>query len=262
VVEDCYWKHGSTRAQRYICLDHQHEVCSRCCVECCPVETPEWFSECTLAGHPTWPSASHAIPMKLVCLESSWEKRVFHNTSVKGFFESLGPLTHPPLHVAHRYVESSRHLAHYTRKPDGLLWTDANAWDAPIFYLAFHGSPGAVETVLERIDSREICEAFRDYGDYLCIIYIGSCSVLAGAAGEAFGDDLVKASGARAVIGYTTNVDWMNSLVVDMLFLYRFYRHGDPWNHLADIFDSVLKDFGPAREMGYTLLCADNDQRL
>jgi hypothetical protein len=119
-----------------------------------------------------------------------------------------------------------------------------------------------VETVLERIDSREICEAFRDYGDYLCIIYIGSCSVLAGAAGEAFGDDLVKASGARAVIGYTTNVDWMNSLVVDMLFLYRFYRHGDPWNHLADIFDSVLKDFGPAREMGYTLLCADNDQRL
>jgi hypothetical protein len=142
VVEDCYWKHGSTRAQRYICLDHQHEVCSRCCVECCPVETPEWFSECTLAGHPTWPSASHAIPMKLVCLESSWEKRVFHNTSVKGFFESLGPLTHPPLHVAHRYVESSRHLAHYTRKPDGLLWTDANAWDAPIFYLAFHGSPG------------------------------------------------------------------------------------------------------------------------
>lgn len=252
--KDCYWKHGMTPEQRYTCLDGRNEVCPRCCVEHCPVETPDWFSECTLSGHPTWPSARHAVPMKLVCLESSWDDRVFHNTSVKGFFESLGPLTHPPLQVAHRFVESSKHLAHYTRKPDGLLWTDPIAWDAPIFYLAFHGSPGSVETTLERIDSQALCEAFRDYGDYPNLIYIGACSVLAGPAGERFGDDLLKASGSAAVIGYTTNVGWMNSLIVDMLFLFRFYAHEDPWNNLTNIFESVLNDFVPAQEMGYTLI--------
>jgi len=91
-MEDCYWKHGTTPEQRYACLDGKNHVCPRCCVECCPVESSDWFAECTLSGHPTWPSASHVVPMKLVCLESSWDNRIFHNTSVKGFFESLGPL--------------------------------------------------------------------------------------------------------------------------------------------------------------------------
>ena len=256
MAEDCYWRHGTTSRERYFCLDNENEVCARCCVESCPVETPDWFSECTSAGHPTWPFAGKTVPMKLVCLESSWEERVFHSMSVKGFLESLCPLIHPPLQVAHRYVESSKHLAHYARKPDGLLWTDPNAWNAPIFYLAFHGSPASVETVLERIDSRALCEAFQGYGDYPNLIYIGACSVLAGPEGQKFGEDLLNASQSKAVIGYTTNVDWMNSLVIDLLFLFRFYTNSDPWTNLRAIFDSVVRDFGPAREMGYTLLPA------
>ncbi len=250
MAEDCYWGHGTDRERRYFCYDGESEVCPRCCVECCPVETPDWFAECAASGHPAWPSASRLVPMKLVCIESSWDDRVFHTTSVKGFFESLGPLLHPPLQVAHRFVESSQHLAHYTRKPDGLLWTDPNAWDAPIFYLAFHGSPGSVRTTLDRIDSQALCDAFRDYGSYPNLIYIGACSVLSGPAGEKFGNDLLETSGSKAVIGYTTDVDWMNSLMADLLFLYRFYVSEDPWNNLEAIFDSILRDFGPAREMG------------
>ena len=195
--------------------------------------------------------------MKLVCLESSWDDRVFQAMSVKGFFESLCPMTRPPLRVAHRFIESSQHLARYTRKPDGLLWMDPNAWDAPIYYLAFHGAPGSVRTALERIGPDVLCDAFRDYGNYPNLIYLGACSVLAGPTGQQFGHDLLRVSGTKAVIGYKTDVDWMNSLAIDLLFLYRFYTHKDPWNSLADIFGSVEKDFEPAREMGYTLLRAN-----
>jgi hypothetical protein len=254
MAEDCYWKHGTAPERRYICLDGKNTVCPRCCVECCPTETPDWFGECAQSGHPTWPFAVQTVSKKLVCLESSWDERVFHAMSVKGFFESLSPLIHPPLRVAHRYIESSKHLAHYTRKPDGLLWTDPNAWDAPIFYLAFHGTPGSVETPLERIDSNSLCEAFRDYGDYSNLIYLGSCSVLAGTAGGRFAEDLLRLSGTKAVIGYTTNVDWMNSLIVDLLFLFRFYTDPDPWGNLRRIYYSILRDFEPARGMGYTLM--------
>jgi hypothetical protein len=182
---------------------------------------------------------------------------VFHNTSVKGFFESLGPLR--ILLTLPTDTLNRQNILLTILETRRALWTDANAWDAPIFYLAFHGSPGAVETVLERIDSQERCEAFRDYGDYPCLIYVGSCSVLAGPLGEAFGNDLLKTSGARAVIGYTTNVDWMNSLVVDMLFLYRFSHMGIR-GHLAGIFESVRKDFSPARDGLHTVV-ADNGQR-
>ena len=85
MAKDCYWKHGATKEQRYICLDNKNEVCSRCCVECCPIETPEWFVKCPEAGHPTWLFGLNKVPKKLVCLESSWDRRVFHNLSVKGF---------------------------------------------------------------------------------------------------------------------------------------------------------------------------------
>jgi hypothetical protein len=263
MATDCYWKHESAERSRYSCLDGKNEVCPRCCVECCPVETPDWFAKCSKSGFPTWPAMAYTVPgklvpRKLVCLESSWDERVFHNLSVKGFFDALRPLTSPPLQVAHRYVESLKHLAHYTRKPDGLLWIDPQSWDCPIFYLSFHGSPGSIQTTLEAIGSQAICDSFRDYGVYPNLIFLASCNVLAGSIGKEFGRDLLNTSGSNAVIGHTTNINWMDSLLVDTLFLYRFYMDEDPWGNLEEIFDSVVKDFKPATSMGYTLLIKEN----
>jgi hypothetical protein len=197
------------------------------------------------------------VPRKLVCLEASWDRRVFHTPSVRGFFEALSPLVHPPLRVAHRFVESAKHLAHYARKPGGVLWTDPEAFDAPIFYLAFHGSPGAVRLPLGHVGSDVLCEAFSGYGGFNNLLYLAACGLLRGRKGTQFGRRVLQASGARAIIGYATDVDWMDSLVVDLLFLYRFYTHPDPWSHLLQIFASVQRDFGPARAMGYTLLQAE-----
>jgi hypothetical protein len=189
MAKDCYWEHDSPAEQHYPCIYGQSTVCPRCCVERCPVETPELFAACAAAGHPTWPSVGSAIPMKLICLESAWDESVFHTTSVKGFLEALGPLLRPPLRVAHRFIESAGHLAHYTRHPDGALWADPDAWDAPLFYLAFHGAPGAIEPALGRIGAGALCDAFANYGGYDCLIYFGACGVLRGAKGRSFARD-------------------------------------------------------------------------
>jgi hypothetical protein len=256
MTEDCYWKHGTPKERHYLCLDGENTVCPRCCVECCSTETPDWFARCVAAGHPPWPSVTYTVPRKLICLESSWDERVFKNMSVKGFFDSLRPLVRPSLQVEHRFIESSKHLLHYLRRPDGVLWVDPSAWDVPIFYLAFHGSPGSVQSVLERIGPDELCEAFAGYGAYPNLIYFGSCSVLEGAKGRKFAGDLLRASGSRAVIGYKKDVNWMDSMVLDLLFLYRFYTSLHTWNKLAETFESVQRDFKPARKMGYTLFQA------
>jgi hypothetical protein len=199
---------------------------------------------------------TYTVPRKLICLESSWDERVFKNLSVKGFFDSLRPLIRPPLQIEHRFIESSKHLAHYLRRPDGILWVDPSAWDVPIFYLAFHGSPGSVQSVLEQIGPDELCEAFAGYGAYPNLIYFGSCSVLEGAKGKKFAGDLLRASGSRAVIGYKKDVNWMDSMVVDLLFLYRFYTSLHTWNKLRETFESVQRDFKLARKMGYILFQA------
>ena len=179
---------------------------------------------------------------------------------MKGFFEAMAPLSHPPLTVAHRFVESEAGLSYYTKRPDGLMWRSEDLFDTPIYYLAFHGRPGAVTPLLGGIEAERLCAAFAGYGKggYKNLVYFACCSVLRGERGRRFAREFLKTSGVRAVIGYTTRVDWMASLVADMLFLHRFYRDPSPWRNLGRIFSSVQRDYPQARRLGHTLI-ARND---
>lgn len=256
----CHWGHTSDPERTYACFDGKSRVCARCCVEHCRRVTPRWFAECSAAGHPTWPAKSpeSTPPAKLVVLESYWDGKVFGTRSVQGFLEALGPILSPPLAVAHRFVESQRGLDYYTRHPDGLLWTDPRAWDAPVFYLAFHGSPGKMHSVLDNIGARALCRAFEGYGVYPVLIYFASCSMFRGRRGMNFARSLLASSGAKAVVGYKTEINWMQSMLVDLLFLSRFYASADPWSELPAIAASVRRDLPLARTLGWTLLTAND----
>jgi hypothetical protein len=195
-------------------------------------------------------------PPKLVILETYWNEKLFQTVSVKGFFEAMAPLLDPPLTVAHRFVESEAALAHYARRPGGVMWRRRELFDAPVFYLAFHGRPGGFASTLGRIGAAGLCETFAGYGGYRNLVYFAACNVLRGERGLSFARQFLKASGARAVIGYTTPVNWMASLVADLLFLHRFYSDPSPWRNLRRIFGSVLRDYPRARRLGYTLIMA------
>lgn len=192
----------------------------------------------------------------MVCLEAYWNEKLFHTASVKGFFEAMAPLHHPPLRVAHRFVESEAGLAYYAKRPDGLLWRSKDLFDTPVYYLAFHGRPGAVSPLLGRVEADALCEAFSRYGGYRNLAYFACCSVLRGKKGRRFAREFLKRTGMKAVIGYTRSVDWMASLVADMLFLNRFYSDPSPWRNLRRIFASVARDYAPARRLGHTLILA------
>lgn len=181
---------------------------------------------------------------------------MFESFSVKGFFEAMAPLVRPPLVVAHRFVESEHGLAYYARRPDGVMWRQRELFDAPVFYLAFHGRPASVSSMLGRIGAERLKELFAGYGDhgYRNLVYFAACSVLRGERGRRFAREFIAATGVQAVIGYATRVDWMASLVADMLFLQRFYSDPDPWGNLRRIFASVQRDYPRARRLGHTLV--------
>jgi hypothetical protein len=193
---------------------------------------------------------------KLVCLESYWNEKLFQSFSVKGFFEAMAPLLDPPLTVAHRFVESDAGLAYYIKRPGGVMWRHKELFDTPVYYLAFHGRPGTVRALLGRIGAEQLRDAFSGYGDggYRNLVYFAACSVLRGEQGLRFAHEFLKATGVRAVIGYSTRVDWMESLLADLLFLHRFYTDPAPWRNLRRVFASVQRDYPRARRLGHTLV--------
>ncbi|MDW8469643.1 MAG: hypothetical protein RML56_12375 [Burkholderiales bacterium] len=192
-----------------------------------------------------------------MCLETYWadrQARIFRDRSVRPFFEGLAAQFDPPIAIAHRYLDTPAQLAVYTRRPDGVLWRDPEAFDAPVFYLSFHGSPGRIHTALARIGPKALCRAFAGWGrGYDNLVYFAACSVLAGRRGERFAEAFLRASGSRAVLGYATDVNWMDSMLTDLLFLRRFYADPDPWENLGAIYASVCTDFAPARALGFVL---------
>ena len=200
---------------------------------------------------------SRKAPRKLVCLETYWgdhKARLFRRPSVLPFLEGLSAQLDPPLRIAHRHVDSLEQLLAYSRYKKGLLWRDRETFDTPVYYLSFHGSPGKLVTALAKIGSRELCRAFKGWGSYDNLVYFGACSVFKGARGERFAREFLKASGCRAVLGYTTDVAWMGSMVADLLMLQRFYADANPWKNLRKIHASVLEDYAPARRLGLTLV--------
>jgi hypothetical protein len=141
-----------------------------------------------------FPEKSLKVPPKLVCLEGYWNERVFQTFSVKGFFEAMAPLQRPPLTIAHRFVDSEAGLAYYAKRPDGLMWRNKELFDTPIYYLAFHGKPGAVSPLLGRIEAERLCEAFAGYGGYKNLVYFACCNVLRGEEGRVFARRFLKPS--------------------------------------------------------------------
>ena len=197
------------------------------------------------------------MPRKIVCLETYWgDHRIhlFQNTSVRPFLDALSMHFNPPLQIAHRFVESTAQLANYAGFPDGLLWRDPEAFDTPFYYLSFHGSPGTLRSSLERIGADALCDAFRGWGgQYPNLVYFGACRVFAGRDGRRFARDFLVQSGCRGILGYTTDVDWVDSMLIDLLFIRRFFGDADPWANLKRIHESVLDDFVPARRLGFVL---------
>src|SRR3954464_2274944 len=124
-------------------------------------------------------------PRKLVCLESYWDEELFQQFSVKAFLDGMAPLVHPPLTVAHRFVDSGAGLAYYLRRPGGLMWRQKELFDAPAYYLARKGAAASVRAWVERTGAGELISAFAGYGEglYRNLVYFAACNVLRGARG-------------------------------------------------------------------------------
>ncbi len=191
---------------------------------------------------------------KICCLESYWSQSMTDPLSVKPFLKAIGWMIEKEIVVAHRFIDSGEGLTYYTKYPDGLIWQDPKLAGIDLFYIAVHGKPGGLLTPVSEIDSAELITAFNGLNHYDNIVYFAGCDVLGGEKGKEFAKEFLKKTGTVAVIGYTSTIHWVDSIIIDTLFLSRFFSvNGNKYDQLQAIFDSIAKDYPKAKECGFNI---------
>jgi len=153
---------------------------------------------------------------KVLCLEGLWHEHEFDDrSSVLPSLEMLERLGVLDSFVYHDVATRDELRFHLQR------WCEMEN-DFFTLYLAFHGSAGTLH--LSRAESVALDELEAELSGQLdkCVVYLGSCSVM---NDKAMVKRFIKATGAAAVIGYTTDVDWVESAAMDLMVLEKLSRY-------------------------------------
>jgi hypothetical protein len=146
----------------------------------------------------------------IFCLEGEWESRLTDRRSVEPLLQVIENLDLWG-RVIHRDVATREEFEYYATK-----WTRRQYDRYPLGYFSFHGEPSRVRLGKDSLTLNEMAEILRGGADGR-VIYFGSCQTLA-----ASDEDLQRfcqVSGARAVVGYTRRIDWLESAAFDLILL-------------------------------------------
>lgn len=114
-----------------------------------------------------------------------------------------------------------------------------------IGYVALHGSPGMVYIGRYQVDLFAIRDATPDVDLRGKILHFGSCSVLD--MEESENQSLRKDLGVRAMTGFTTDVEWFESMGFEMLLfdaLTYYQRPSDAERYLRKTHEGLTKRLG------------------
>lgn len=143
------------------------------------------------------------------CVEGDWSSDLEKPSSVHPILlllrERLGV---PFIYLPH--VNTTAQL-----EKDLSKWTQKKYADYPILYLAYHGKGDRLTIDREGVDLDWFAEKLRGKCEAR-IIHFGSCGTM-GIHGNRI-NRFLEQTGALAVSGYTTDVDWLVSAAFELLF--------------------------------------------
>lgn len=164
----------------------------------------------------------------IFCLEGEWDHDIEARDSVLPILELLHRLDRAEF--VHRDVVTRQEFDYYLEK-----FNATAPARFPVLYLAAHGELDRISLGRDDVLLTDIEKQL--HGSLAGrVLYFGSCLV-----GLAEDDDLksfAKATGARAIVGYEAEVDWLESASFDPLLLARLVQG---WRSDA-LFRYLLKD--------------------
>jgi hypothetical protein len=149
----------------------------------------------------------------IFCLEGDWDQDLRSKRSIQPVLELLAKSNSPLIPSIRRDIGTKAELEHYLAK-----WPLQRYASFNILYLAFHGEPGKLY-VGDRgntVDLDWLEERLKD-SCRGCLIHFGSCGTM-----DAHGKRLqrfMNRTGALALCGYKTDVDWMLSSAFELMLM-------------------------------------------
>lgn len=183
------------------------------------------------------------------CLEGEWDSDLRKHESVLPILELLERLG--SIKAIHRDVATNVEAARYLQK-----FAQRRYDPYGVLYLAAHGDKGRI------FWSRDQAMSLDDLGSILAqgrsgyYLYLGSCLTLFDTRHV---ERLVAMSGAQAVLGYRTEVDWIESAAFDVILLSWMANHaGRP----GTLFSQLMKRHGQlAKHLKFVVATKDGVHR-
>ncbi|HDQ98968.1 MAG TPA: hypothetical protein ENN51_01585 [candidate division WOR-3 bacterium] len=147
-------------------------------------------------------------PKRIFCIEGNWDDDFAVNASVRPVLELLD--LNAGIKFIYRDCSTLEEIEFLVDR-----WRLRRYAQYRLLYLAFHGRPG------ELVISSKVCLTLEQLGERLggrCrnrLVYFGACSVLDVPAVRV--RHFLDASGAKAVCGYNTEIDWMKATALDLI---------------------------------------------
>ena len=154
----------------------------------------------------------------IYCIETRWDKR--GQTSVEKMLKFIAHYHSSKLD--HHVAENEKHFEEHLCK-----WASSNELEFPILYLGFHGYRRGLtidnEQSQPRLWNHVRLEQIADFAEGFdtdwsnCIIHFATCSTVAVDRTDLAA--FLDSTGFAAVSGYREEVDWIESLAFDMMYL-------------------------------------------
>ncbi len=146
---------------------------------------------------------------RVVVLEGTWWSN--HEVPlVLPYFHALS-ISHREIDLCHRTIRSVEDIAYYV----GRISKNAGA----MLYFACHGEGLHLKPAGERdkINQAELLEALGQAKEgALAFVHFGCCEMIAQQARRETHQSILDASGAKWSSGYTKDVDWLQSMFLDL----------------------------------------------
>ncbi|YCN55431.1 DUF6642 family protein [Rhodococcus erythropolis] len=146
-------------------------------------------------------------PPGVFCLEGEWEESIESRLSIEPALRLLE--ARDDIRLVHRDIATLAELEYYLDR-----WLNTRLRGYDFGYLGFHGSAERLDVGHEQMSLDDLAELI----DGRCqgkVVYFGSCSVLS--APDEVLTNFCRRTGARAVAGYTKNVDWIETAAFELL---------------------------------------------